>query len=548
MNRKPAFATANSIGIFMQFVKKKVGLLSLSYFAAVLLGLYGSLRVVVNLFGIEADTCHSIMLWHGVNAHGLTWLKDWNYTQDNWLFSLVPFHFLGFLLFGAKPAVAVVAGWLIFVLSAFISGLVAWQLNAKRSAFLIPLTLLFLGLYAHSSGYASYSTSHNVTNLFGLASLLLMMKWTKNRNTSTLLFILLLLITGAISDPWMLAAYNLPIVLVSLLLWKFSQFEIDRTDCIKLFLTSTGSFIAAKSQLFGALNFLSDMHYHLGDWGAIKNNSMFLIKDLGGLLNIFPFQNSNEFIPAVLSIGIIAILLFVNITIATQKNMYAHQCLLVFCTFSFFSIGGIFLAFVLSSVEADNISARFLLNCLFLIVIALGVLIDLNWERLSITQKAFYASVVALFLTSGITSTFQFWQSPEFGLKDGGTNSLIDFLQKNNLSYGYGPYWGSNANAVTAVSKSAIRIRPVLFDKENGMMIAGKRPESSKRWYTIEDLPPGQKEYFVFVKSDGEECPDINLCIRGLSKQFGDPAKLLKYGEATILVWDHSLLGYRRPN
>jgi hypothetical protein len=526
------------------FKNKWSGLVWFLFLLSFLVGLYGSLKVVFGLFGIETDTCHSIMLWDGVNSFGMAWLKDWIFTQDNWLFSLVPFHFLGFLLFGAKPSLVVLAGWLIFVLSALVSGLVAWQLNAKRAAFLIPLTLLFSGLYAHSLGLVSYSTSHNITNLFGLASLLLMIKWAKKQQTSILFFILLLLVAGAISDPWMVAAYNLPIVLVSIFLLMTPLIKVDRIDCIKLLLTSAGSIFAVKSHFFGALNFLPDMHFQLGSWSTINSNLVFLIKDLGGLLNILPFHNSNDFIPAVLSIGIIAILIFKNINIAIKKNLHAQNGVFVFFLFSFFSLGGILLAFMLSSVEAANYSGRFLLNCLYLIAIGLGVLIDLNWEKLPNTQRVFSASVIILFLLSGIVSNFQLWKNHGLALKDNGTSSLIDFLRKNNLSYGYGPYWGANANAVTAISKSEIHIRPVVFNKTNGMMITGNRPESSRRWYTIEDLPADQKQYFVFVKSDGEECADIDLCIKGLSKQFGDPSRVLKYGDAFVLVWNHPLIGY----
>lgn len=529
------------------FAKRNLILVWLLYFLSVLVGLYGSLKVVIGTFGIEADSSHSLMLWYGVNSHGLTWLKDYIFTQDNWLFSLVPFHFLGFLLFGPNVGVAVIGGWLVFVLSAFISGLVAWQLDAKRSAFLIPLALLFLGVYAHYSGFVSYSTSHNVTNLFGLTSLLLIIKWVKKQKTATLFFILLLLVAGSISDPWMVAAYNLPIVIVSILLWIFPQIIIERIDCVKLFLTSVGSIFAVNSHFFGALNFLPEMHFQLGNWGTINSNSIFLIKDLGGLLNIFPFQNSNDFIPAVLSILIIAILTIKNINIAAQNIIYTKNSYFVFFSFSFFSCGGILLAFMLSSVEAATYSARFLLNFLYLIVIGLGVLIDINWERLSNRQRAFAVSVVMLFFVSGIASNFQLWLKPGFTLNDTGASDLADFLRKNNLTYGYGPYWGSNANAVTAVSKSAIRIRPVQFSKLNGKMVTGNRPQSSRRWYATEDLPADQKEYFVFVKSDGEECANFDLCIKGLSKQFGEPARVLKYDDAFILVWNQPLIGNQSP-
>jgi hypothetical protein len=523
---------------------KWYGLVWFLFFLFSAVGLYGSLKVPFDVIGINADICHSLMLWNGIKDFGISWLNDWTFCQDNWLFSLFPINFLGFWLFGAKPVIAVLCGWLFFVLAALVSGLVAWQLDARRSAFLIPPALLFSGLYAHSYGFVSHPASHNITNLFGLASLLLMIMWVKKQQTSILFFILLLLAAGAISDPWMLPAYNVPFVIVSILLLLSPSIKVDRIDSIKLLLVSSCSILVAKNHFFGALNFLIDMDFQLGNWSTIKNNFVFSIKDLGGLLNIFPFHNSNDLIPAVLSIGIIAILIFKNINIVSSKNLHISKEVFIFFIFSFFSIGGILPALILSSIEANIGSSRFLLNCFYLTAIGLGVLIDLNWQRLPKAQRVFSASVIILFMLSGIVSNFQLWKNPVLTLNDNGVSSLIDFLRKNNLTYGYGPYSGSNANAVTAVSNSEIRIRPVHFSKASGRMIVGRRAQSSRRWGRFKDLPADQKQYFVFVESDGEECSDFDLCIKGLSKQFGDPSRVLKFGDASILVWNHPLIPF----
>ena len=65
------------------FKNKRSGFVWFLYFLSIIVGLYGSLKVVFCLFGIEADACHSIVLWYGVNSFGLSWLKDWLFTQDN---------------------------------------------------------------------------------------------------------------------------------------------------------------------------------------------------------------------------------------------------------------------------------------------------------------------------------------------------------------------------------------------------------------------------------------------------------------------------------
>jgi|GEM_PF-560331 len=510
-----------------------------------IIGCLGSLKVVLGLFAFDVDSSHSLMLWYGVNSFGLSWLKDWLFTPDNWLFSLVPIHFLEFLIFGVRPMLVILTGWFIFMLSALVSGLIAWQLKAKRSAFLIPLMLIFVGFYAHSKGYVSYSTSHNITNLFGLISLSLLIQWFKNRQSIFLLFILFFLVAGALSDPWLIGTYNLPIVLVSLILWLFPVYKTNRTDFIKLFFVSTGSIIVVQTQFFGMLNFLPKMQFLRGSWNSINSNFVFLIKDLGALLNIFPFHASNDFIPGLVSIIVIGALIAKSINIIFIKSStFPEFNFFAFSLFVIISTGGIILAFVLTSVPAANYSARFLLNVLYLIVIILGVSMDLHWGRFSTALRSVFTSVVILFLVSGVVSNLHLWKNFSAPMKNENVYSLIDFLRKNNLSYGYGPYWGSQANAVTAVSKLEIRIRPVVFNKANGMMEIGTRAESSKRWYTPEDTPPNQKEYFVLLKNDGEECSDIDLCVKGLTKQYGKPSKLLQYNDAFIMVWNHPLIDY----
>jgi hypothetical protein len=514
----------------------------LVYAFVISIGLYGSLKVVVSLSRIDPDTCHSLMLWQGINAHGISWVKEWIFTQDNWLFSLLPFHALGFLIFGATPAVAVYGGWVIFVLSAFISGVIAWQLDAKRAAFLIPVVLLLAGHFVHFEGFASYSTSHNITNLFGLISIAVIIRWLKNQKNRNLVLLMMTLIAGAVSDPWMIASYNLPIVLVSLILCFFPSLKISRWDCIKLFLVSALSILAVKSKLFGILNFLPSMEFYFGNWVTLKNNSLFLIKNLGGMLDILPFQSASTILHASISLVIALALLILHFVTIKKSIIFSEKSIFAFYLFAFFSVGGIMLAYAIGSIEATSITARFLVNCFYLIAIGLGVLIDRNWKNSTLIARIVSLSVVTLFISAAVSSNLHAWQIPGFAIRDGETNLLVDFLRKNNLSYGYGPYWGSHSNAVSAASQFQIRVRPIVFDRTNGTIVVGTRAESSRHWYTSTDAVVDQKDFFVMIRADGEECADVNLCIKGLYQQFGNPVRELKYVDATILVWDRPLI------
>lgn len=515
----------------------------LAYAIFLISGIYGSLKVAISQYGIEADACHSIMLWYGVTAHGLPWLQDWLFTPDNWLLSLVPFHFMGFMIFGPEPAVVILFGWIIFIFAAFISGAIAWQLKAKKAAVIISLALLFLGSYAHESGFVSYPTSHNITNLFGLAALYLILRWSQQPRVLTLIAVLALLIAGAVSDPWMVAAYNLPAAIVGIVFVVRPSASIKREDGFQLLLVSVVSIASVKSKMFGMLAFLPSLKFALGNWATINNNAIFLLKNLGGLLNIIPFNKSNQVVPAILTLVAVLSLLSISVVKSVKYDHKVNSSTIAFSWLATFSIGAVGLAFVISQVEATNRSGRFLLNCAYLIPIGLGVFVEHNWPRSSKSEKTICTVVIALFVLSGIVSNFETWRRPGFAIKDNGAFALIKFLKVNGLSYGYGPYWGSDANAITAVSRSEVVIRPVEFTKDTGMMIVGNRSQSSKRWYWKEDAPPNQKQFFVFVVSDAEECADVNVCVSGLTKQFGNPVRALKYGDATIVVWDHPLVG-----
>jgi hypothetical protein len=507
------------------------------------IGLYGSYKIVIGLFGIDADTSHSLILWEGIRQNGVAWLTDWFFTQDNWLLSLFPFHFLGFAIFGATASVVIIGGWIIFVLSAILSGMIAWQLGVRKAPLLITVVLLNLGLYAHATGFVSYSTSHNISNLFGLFSIYILMKWVSSRLDRWLVILLIVLLCGAISDPWMLASYNLPILLVSFYFFLRPRKDLTRKNCLKIIAITIFSIFSVKSQLFGQLSFLPSMHFAPGAWSTVNDNAVYLLKDLGGLLNIIPFVGTNSFIPSVISLFIL--LFFLEFYALNYKNIIGkiRTPMVLYFIFAFFSVSGILSSFVISSVPAQDYSARFLINCIYLIPISIGVLAEFNWKTINSIFRHATILIVSLFLISNLASTFSLVLSSDFKFKETGVSDTIAFLKEKGLTYGYGPYWGANANAVTTASNFQVIVRPVVFDKQTGSMIVGNRAQTSKRWYGEQDIPKETKKYFVIVKSDGEECPDVDICLSGLVKQFGEPVDRYKRADYIILVWDHKLVG-----
>jgi hypothetical protein len=507
-----------------------------------LVGLYGSFRVVTALASVDPDSSHSLILWFGITEHGWAWLQDWRFTQDNWLLSLFPWHFLGYALAGPSPLVALFGGWLIFVLAACLCGLLAWQLQAPRAAVLVPPVLLFLGLHAHVRGLVAYSTTHNITNLYGLCALFLVLRWLADRKPATLCGILLLLVAGTASDPWMVAAYDLPLAILAAILLVAGIGGIARRDSASLLAVALFASALTLTRLFGLLDFFPALEFQSGGAGAFVANFSLLLQELGGLVDIVPGYDDGRLIPAVLSLLAVAGLLLSQLLKAYREGSLAMPAGPGFVIFSFFSIGGVTLAFVLNDSNSFSLSARFLINVPYLVVTGLGVLLDLNRRSLAKSQRGFAAALLLLFLAAGATSTSPAWSRPAQGFGTERVAGLIAFLRSENLTYGYGPYWGGNANAVTAASGQTVIMRPVSFDPLTGMLANTWRPQTSRRWYRSADIPAGQREFFVLVSADGEECADVALCVAGLGRQFGPPVRTLDYdGRAAVLVWDRPL-------
>jgi hypothetical protein len=211
-----------------------------------------------------------------------------------------------------------------------------------------------------------------------------------------------------------------------------------------------------------------------------------------------------------------------------------------------FSCAAMIAAFTLSSVPAQDFSARFLLNFFYLASIALTVFLDAKWELLSAALRFAWITITLLFVISGLTSTLSLSASASLRANDQEIIRLAQFLAERGLNYGYGTYWSSHANAVTALSDSRIRIRPVMF-APNGHMYFG-RPQSSSLWSHDDDFPTGQSRFFVVLSEamEKDQCREIHLCIEGLTGQFGSYHEVLHFDRYTILVWQRPLIGQFR--
>lgn len=517
------------------------------WLAAILFGALSSLKLAAALWGVEPDVGHSLLLWYGITEHGLGWLKDWQFGPDNWLLSSVPLHFLGYKLFGPTFAVPILTGWLIFVASALTPAAIAAALGARRAALPIAAALINLGYYAHRLGYLTYPVDHNVTNLFGLLALLCLILWLQHKTVLALAACGVLLALGSMSDPWMTAAFDLPVLLTCLAASVHPGFRPWRGRILAALAVVIGVLILSYTQGFGLLGFVPKFGFQPGGWALMNDNAVVVLKDLGGLLNITPFTSSNRFIVAIVSLTAFALAYQALWLTALEARLKSAPGVIFLYSVAGLSAAGTLSALTIMNAPVLDLSGRYIINLPFFVLLTLGVLADEAWSAAPRWRRVIGAAPLVLVAVSGVIGGAARWGHGFVHFVDTGVPAEAAFLRANGLTYGYGPYWGSLANAVTAQTHEQIRIRPVSFSGGTGMIVFATRAETSRRWYEPSDAPAGTRHWFVMIRPDNEECPDPSLCIAGVTRQFGLPKRTLSYNDSTILVWDQALIDRKAP-
>jgi hypothetical protein len=503
-----------------------------------------SLKTVFFLHKTDADTVLPLTLWDGFKTGGWEWLQHFSYTPDNWLLSIIPFDFGLFYLFGPNPWLVIFSGWIIFFLAALMSGLIAKSLNAPRAAIILPVILLLSNSEIHKNAAASFSVSHNISNLYGMTAIFFLITGAKTNKNFFIFIISVLLIISSLSDPWAIPAYIVPFLIIGILGWIHSITREKKAFFGVLFFSVSFSLICVETHGFGLLYFLPSQSTNIGNSQIIFHNFFIVTNALLEMFSIDNLDIRNQYAVKILTVVIAFGITAACVYLFTIKRIQISPSLQTAVILAFFSIAATIAGVTLLNLGEDSAAPRFLINVYYLGLTFLGIFIDLVWNSFHRFQKKAIVTIIIIFFTANVLSTLPAFASAKLRLQTGNINSLIKFLEENGLSYGYGPYHGSDANAVTVLSNGIVTIRPILFNNQNGMMTSLLRAQSSPDWYSAKDFPSGQKLFFIYVISDGEECLNLAICVNGLKTQFGAPIKILDFDNAKIMIWDHSLLGY----
>ncbi len=261
------------------------------------------------------------------------------------------------------------------------------------------------------------------------------------------------------------------------------------------------------------------------------------------MFNIIPHTNIDDVPANVFDFLALATVLISAVTLTVKGLRRAPIGRQLVCGVAILSIAGVSILFLLNQ-WGPGISiyiGRFFPNLYFFGVLLVGMAVAQSWERLHVAVKTAVMAYALLLIASGLASYPRLWtgQAPIQT-----SNSITDFgsfLERNGLTYGYGPYWGSEALAMNWMTGGRVTIRPVAFTN-NPNQVDNFHPQEFNLWYVPGDEPAGTPETFLVINDDGENCASVESCVATAIRQFGAPSRQLTYGNSVVLVWPHPIV------
>ncbi len=517
--------------------------------AIFVIGIYNSYQATFGINEITSDSVYTAVMWHGFKQYGWEFLKSWSYNNDTFIFSLFPWHFLVFYIFGDKPRILLWLGYVVYLGNIAICSWIAYALKARIAAIVVPLILLFCNFFTYLGAYVTFNICHTISNLFGLLCILLTIKWVRKPHYLFLISIFLCTVIAGLSDPWFIPAFACPILLTQLLFLIYFK-EKQFSSSIPLLLgTLFIGFLIITTNIFGLLQLIKPPSIPVAHPKDIIKHLIYFPRVTGWLFYLIPGRFSvTRFlnVSSLISFSVVFILIIWLIFKIRKQVLSSRE------SFNFFLI--VLLSIVLICASYSLIymnfesswyikSSRYLINILFLLVLALSVAIELYWQTLGKALRILFPIMGILYVVSSLSSTLFLWPKP-ISFKDNESFLLTNFLTANHLTYGYADYW--SANVITYLTNDKIKVRPVFFNPKDGSVAIPNFPGFSKLWFKNSDLPADQKEYFIIVQNIYYGCPDEQKCIATLTKEFGTPEKILFYenfySKNYVVVWNHPLL------
>lgn len=510
--------------------------LALAAGLAIAFGAWVSYAYCVGAWPADGDIFVTVELWRGVRRHGLGFLSTWNYTQDNWLLSLIPFTSLAYEALGARPEVAVGVGWVVFMTSVGLAGGLGARVAGWRAGLALAAVIVFAGAPAlGGAGYLGYPISHNLSMAWGLAALHLALTALQRNSLVAAAAVGVAVLIDTVSDPWAAVAVAAPLCATAL------GIAVVRPEARRGGLAVAAACVlavaAARARLFGLLHFLPQSHFELADGPQMLANLYWGAESFAAMFDIVPGP-AGRGPEGLISLAALSLVLGASVAIGVRDLRRAGLGRQLVFGAAVLSILATAALYPLGRWDGTLAAGRFFPNVLFLGGLLAATAAAARWRAWPAAPRLALCAYAALFVLGGLTSAPSLWMRTPAAYVPPEARGLAAFLEAQGLAYGYGVFWGSHALLIDTLSEGRVVVRPVTL---RGGDVRRRPAETSSLWYRAADEPAASPRRFLILRDDGEECPSVPACEAIAARVFGPPSERLTYRDFVILVWPRSV-------
>lgn len=506
----------------MKMLNKKVNLTDVYIY---LLSFIIICIITSRYFPIEPDVANSPIVWRELSEHGFSAFKNWRPTIDNWYFTVYPFNFLLFFIFDDDGKVPLILATALFSFTIAVTAhSIARKITGKSDCYtyLLIAALSFTPMFTNTFGFASHPFSHNSTNMFGMLCVLISLNGICLEKKHLTITSGMLSTIASISDPWFLASYFIPIA-IAYAIASFRNKNIILQACIYF------TFLAiAMSKIIPLTLGLPVHSFDIIPIELWASNAYWTVLIIGRSLNLFFIESDIAYTASFM----IWASVFVYSSIHCYNDGKLKRFLAVFATMS---LCGIISSYIISYNGPSFISGRFFLNVTCVTLLMISVIGSMRIKKIA-------GVLIIIFIFSSIYS-YSLRDKPLHD-EEKTARDYINFLKRNDLSFGYGSFW-RNANTVTWLSSGDIHVTPIFFNNNDGTVDFNRsRIQTSDLWRTDKFRSAAPTRQFVSIIEYGsiDGCHNKELCIAGVSRQIGEPDEILHHGEYTILVYNKKIV------
>ena len=521
-----------------------------AFAALIVFGLWVSLEYSFSTWGADSDTALPYLLWHGILKDGPGFIHTFSFTPDNWLFWPLPTFFAAFATIGDTPQIVIVIGWAIFICSVVCASLLVNRAAGPVPAAAAGVVLLLSNRSAIGDiGFLTYPLTHNASLLAGLFALYILIRWIESGGWYRLVVATVALAVADASDPWIEAAFSIPICCAAA--WLIVNVRhVGRSTPLILLAAVAVTVLVAHTQVFGLLSFIPGPTTTFAS-PSDRTEAFEMLGRIGALwFNFLPGRDADyPWDPLPADVAADMTLLLIGLAIAAMlaireygRNVAFDMLWLIGST----SWAIVTVAYVMVDHTKVIQTGRYFMASYVFGITLFAASLGRIWRTLPRNGRIALTFYSLLLPTAGLASGTTTWTRLHVHRLDRGIADTSAFLEAHDLHYGYGTYWGAQASGLTWLTRGKITIRPVFFDHVTGY-VAPLPSQTSSRWYDATDVPRGQRSAFLIISKenqvDNSGCRDVEICTEAVERQFGLPQHMMKYRDTRILIWDYLLFG-----